>query len=313
MKIERINSDEYSKIFNKHYIIYNSVKFNLFNVSKCERIEFLLLHADNKKIGLIAGIKEGKLLSPFSAPFASFSVQNPCIRIEFIKEGISILEEYAKQQNLSAISLILPPSFYNEQLISKLIICLKLNNYTDFIAVNHYFKSIDITKYDQGKIEKDLRYKLNSAAKAGLIIRKGESIEDFRMAYEIIYLNKSSRNRVLSMNFDQLLDMFKSFDVDSFVVYRGNDPVASAIIYIHSPGIAQIIYWGNIPETYGFYPMNFLSANIFRFYCSRNFEIIDLGTSMLGNELNEGLINFKESIGATTSFKFSFSKDIITN
>ena len=310
MQIESINSTEYSRIFTRHSIIYNTVEFNLLNSSRCDNLEFLLFHEGNRKLGLIAGIRDCNLLSPFSAPFSNFSVSEDKTRIGYVEDAVKLLEEYSRSRHYTSINLVLPPSFYDEDLISRLAVCLNKNSYSGLLSVNHHFNSSDFHKYGEGKMGKDIRYNLKYAQRSGLVFRRANNPDEFRLAYDVITINKESKNRPQSMTIDQLLDMTKIAEVDFLMVLKDELPVASAIIYNHTPEAAQVIYWGDIPEFSKYYPMNFLAYNIFRFYYEKKTAVIDLGTSMLGTELNVGLINFKDNIGAVTSVKFSYSKDL---
>jgi hypothetical protein len=179
------------------------------------------------------------------------------------------------------------------------------------VEVNHFFNLKDYIKYYESNIDRDLRYKLKISIKNDLVFSKANNIDEYRSAFEVILINKKCKNRSQSMSFDQLLEMVKLIDVDFFIVYYKGCPVASSIIYNCTPKIAQMIYWGDIPEYSKYYPMNFQAWNIFRFYNEKRFNIVDLGTSMLDHELNEGLSYFKENLGCIVSAKFTFFKDLM--
>jgi hypothetical protein len=313
MTIEEINSAEYAKIFPEPYIPFNSVAFNVLNSHKCDKLVFFLFQDSNKKLGLIGGIKDSGFLSPFSAPFSSFSSPDNNIKLNYILEAMLILEEHLYKQNLNHIKFVLPPYFYNEHFISKLIFCFNSNNYLVKAELGHYFDIKDYTKFYENIIDKDLRYKIRTAVKNNLLLVKANTIDEYRLAYEILLINKKSKSRSVSLDFNNLLEMTKLVGVDFFIVFYKDNAVASAIIYNNTPKISQIIHWGDLPDFSKYYPMNFLAWNVFRFYYEKKYDIIDLGTSMSECEPNYGLCNFKESIGCTTSMKFTFSKNLINS
>ena len=157
---------------------------------------------------------------------------------------------------------------------------------------------------------KDIRYKIRTAGKAGLVFKKELDINGYRITYDVIYQNKAAKNRLQKLNLNQILDLCRIIEIDFFVVYHNDIPIASAIVYNNTSKIVQVVYWGNILDFNHLYPMNFLAMNIFKFYKENNFDIIDLGTSMIGRDINPGLCRFKESIGASTTLKFSFIKEL---
>jgi hypothetical protein len=310
MKIERINNIEYSEIFKDHYIIYNTAEFNLLNRSKCERIEFFFFQEDNLKIGLIGGVKDNCLLAPFSAPFSSFSFEDDSTRTELIIRAITLLEEYLNSSNINVIKFILPPLFYNRNLISKLIFSFYQSKYSIIIDQNHCFYTKNFIKYENDTIRKGVRYNLRVANKNGLAFKKASTNDEYAIAYDVIRLNKEAMNRPLKMTFNQINDMKSMVDIDFFIVYYKDIPISSSIVYKYTPKIVQIIYWGAIPNYNCYYPMNFMAMNIFKYYRDIKIEIIDLGNSSSQGSPNFGLSNFKETIGCTSTLKFIFFKNL---
>lgn len=311
MKIEKIDPAEYSGVFGKDDIIYNSAEFNLLNRLKCERLECLLIHDDKRKIGIIGGVVDNRLQSPFSAPFSCFSSTDKNMRIEHITEALSLLDGYLITNKFSSVSFILPPFFYDESWISRIALCLDKSGYKSILLVNHHLLTSDIRNYEDGRIDKDIRYSLKTADKYGLVLKRAENPDEMKRTFNVIEINKKSKNRPQSMTFDQINKMMELISIDFFLVLKEEIPLASAIVYNHPGNIAQVIYWGAVPDSSRYYPMNFLVYQMLRFYNGKGIHIIDLGTSMLGNDLNTGLIKFKDSIGATTSVKLSFYRNLI--
>jgi len=311
MKIEKIDPAEYSGVFGKDDIVYNSAEFNLLNRLKCERLECLLIHDDKRKIGIIGGVVDNKLLSPFSAPFSCFSSTDKNMRIEHIAEALSLLNGYLVLNKFSSVSFVLPPFFYGESWISRISLCLDKSGYKSVLLVNHHLFTSDIRNYEEGRIDKNLRYSLKTADKYSLVFKRVENRDEMKLAFDVIEINKKSKNRPQSMTFDQITEMHELINIDFLLVLKEQIPVASAIVYNHSGDIAQVIHWGAVPDSSRYYPMNFLVYSMLRFYNGKGINIIDLGTSMIGNDLNTGLIKFKDSIGGTTSVKLSFYRNFM--
>jgi hypothetical protein len=111
MKIDRIDSGEYKKIFDQSNFIYNTVDFNILNRNKCDDLHFLFLHDDKRKLGLIAGEINKDLLCPFSAPFSFFSIKGRRLRFDCLKDFLALLDEYASVQGIKTLNLTFPPCF----------------------------------------------------------------------------------------------------------------------------------------------------------------------------------------------------------
>jgi hypothetical protein len=59
-----------------------------------------------------------------------------------------------------------------------------------------------------------------------------------------------------------------------------------------------------------FSPIVFLVKGIHDYCCSNNIRLIDLGTAMIGNKVNTGLMEFKLKLGADHAVKYSFEKSL---
>ena len=82
------------------------------------------------------------------------------------------------------------------------------------------------------------------------------------------------------------------------------------MVYRVSGDKAQIIYWGNSPDTENLRPMNFMAYSIFNHYKGKGVKFMDIGPSTEFSIPNVGLCDFKQSIGCTVSPKISFEIDI---
>jgi hypothetical protein len=308
MKIESINKTEYQKLFDKPDLPYNCVEYTTLFSQNCDEIVYLLIHEDNFYCGLIAGIREKAIYSPFSAPFSIFSFKGKRIDNLILDQLITLVENYALRLNLNAISYILPPYFYNKELISLLIFSFFKHNYHPYIDINQYYSTSDFIQYETNTINKEIRYKLRAAEKAGLTFQNEIEVEGIEKAFNVIYQNKIAKGRIQRLSLEQILALRNIIDIDFFTVNYEMNPIASSIVYRIKPGIVQVIYWGNIIDYNNLYPMNYLAMNMFRFYKDQKIEIVDLGTSMSDREINQGLYRFKESIGASSTIKYTFSK-----
>jgi len=120
-----------------------------------------------------------------------------------------------------------------------------------------------------------------------------------------------TKGYTLSLTFEEIESTIKIIPADFFVCSHlefGN--IASAIVFRIAKNIAQVIYWGDIPEYSHIKTMNFLSFKLFEFYKLANIEFVDVGTAMLDSVPNYGLCDFKESIGCNMDMKYSFFKEL---
>jgi hypothetical protein len=311
MEIEEITSQEYSSIFKNPYNVFISVPFNELNKDKCERLTYLLFHEGNIKLGLITGIKEEKLLSPYSAPYGGFSTYHDKIILKYLDDALKLLDKYLIKTKLQQIQLVLPPYFYNEIFLSKVYYSLIHNEYeTTYTDLNFHFNLADFANYKTEQIGKRTNDKLKKAISLGLNFVQVSDKNEKLIAYQIVKQNRERKERPLHLSFEQLMDTCKVIPVDFFVVYQKEIPIASAVIFQVAPKIVQLIFWGDNFEYSASNPMYFLSYKLFEFYSVREINIVDLGISTENGDPNYGLCDFKQNIGGISSLKYTFTKNI---
>lgn len=308
MKIEIISGDEYAKVFQKPMHVYNTIHFSNVVKTKCDSYVCLFMQKSKTKIGMIAGFKGDTLYSPFSAPFGGFSFNNYNIKLLNIEASIKLVEKYVSQNGLKKIVYVLPPYFYNKNILPKQSFILAKLNYSVRNDINYHFNTSDIVIYKNGGTDRSNRNNLRKAIKSGLTFEKVADDTNKYIAYSIIKINKEEKNRPLHLSFEDLKATSEVIEIDYFIVYLENQAIASAIVYHVAEDIVQIVYWGNIPENAVYRPMNFMAYNLFSYYSEQNIKIVDLGISTEKGTPNYGLCDFKENIGCTPSLKQTFTK-----
>lgn len=311
MEVFEVTHEKFGKIICNPFHIYGNADFNHLNEYKCDSIHYLLFKEEKYCLGIIGGIKGGAFLSSPFAPFGGFSSLRENIKISYLNDAIVMLVKWVKSKNLKAINLLLPPSFYDENFISKQMSSLFHNNfYILKVELNHIFLTRKFDDNYTNNILKNGRSNLNKALKNHLTFHRSENLLEKRIAYQIIKLNKQTRREPLDMSWEEILMTTTVIDADFFIVYNAdNFPIAAAIVFHVSQSIVQIIYWGDNPEFSHLKTMSYLAYKIFEYYHD-DFKVIDLGPSSENGVSNIGLSNFNESIGCDSTTKFSFIRSL---
>lgn len=313
MEIIELSSEEYAQAFDKPYHIYNSASFNRLNAYKVDEVYCLAFKDKKLRMGIVAGITDGQLLSPFSAPFGGFQYVQGDIKIAYIEAGIQRLNEWATGKGLTSVKIMLPPDVYHESFIAKQFNSLLRNGYQLLHAdINYQFP---LTKFNE-------QYLNNIWENARYHYRKSLSYElefvplppqELPKAYEIIAANRAYKGFPLRMTLGQVLQTATVIPIDAFTVNKNGTPIAAAIVYRVNDKVAQVIYWGDLPGHSECRPMYFLSYNVFRYYAGQHCHMVDIGPSSENGVPNYGLCEFKESIGCMMSNKFTLLKKLDTD
>ncbi|MFI5196073.1 MAG: hypothetical protein ACHQD8_03200 [Chitinophagales bacterium] len=308
MELIETGYDEYNLIFNAPYHVFNTAGFNDLNKHKCDGVKYLLFKERKYRLGLIAGVKNNMLISPFSAPFGGFSFLKDSLQISHIEASISLLEEYVLQNNFVGIKLILPPLFYNETFLAKLMNVLYRKHFkTSNLDLDFYFDLDSGIAYNE-QIWYNARKNLKMSMESVIGFNICENTEEIKEVYGVIEANRIAKGFPMTMKHEEIIATSKIIPADFFLCYKDGQSIAAAIVYHVNEHIVYVPYWGDRDGFSEMRPMNFLVYKIFGHYKSIGKRKVHIGIATEDSVPNYGLCEFKESIGCKISPKFTFTK-----
>ncbi|HEX3008914.1 MAG TPA: hypothetical protein VHO90_15020, partial [Bacteroidales bacterium] len=305
--VEEVDVDEYNRIIPRPYVVFNSTRFTQTVVSKCDQVKYLIFGNNRPRLGIILGVRDGEFFSPFSAPFGGFSQVSEPTRIQDILDASQVLREYVENSPYAGIRITLPPTIYDESFISKQSSAL-LNAGFDLktVDLNSAFTLKDFGADYLDRIAYSAKKNYKTGVKNNLEFHIANNDVERLKCYSIIKENRESKGRTVKMSYEEVIQTSQVLPADFFYVTYENETVASAIVFTINSLIAQVIYWGAHPNFNWLRPTNYLSYNIWGFYHTKGFEIVDIGPSSQNGVPDCGLLEFKETIGCRLSMKTSF-------
>lgn len=307
MELFSVSKQKYEEIVKDNKYAYNETWFHEINREKVDELYYLLFKSKKYKFYIIAGVADGVMKFPYSAPF-SILENNKDVSIEDIEHALALLESFALQINIKEITFRLPPDIYDNPYISKFQNCLIRSKYMiECWDLNYYFDINDMDGLDS-RLQRNARKNLRIAQTYNYELICCESLQQKKMAYDIIAVNRKNRGYPLRMSWSQVCNTIEYMKHDFFLLTLDKKPIASAIIFRVNKDIYQVIYWGDIGEHLECKPMNYLAYALYEYYMNKKIRILDIGPSTEGGTPNYGLCSFKESIGCTVCSKISFRK-----
>lgn len=292
MELREIPVGEFDSLFPTRHSVYDSSSFNLLNRTKVEELKAFALFDENLQpvVGQIVGKRDGLWCAPFSAPFSMASVNG---------QGDAFIDEFYGRlsERLDApLRLVWSPDVYGVALPN-------LQGAQRVIDANFHYP---MERFADGGFEQYLsrsgRYNHHRALKHQFEFCETDDIE---RAYSIILRNRQAMGYPLAMSLEQVLETVKLVPAHFFIMTLDGKDIASAMIYDAAQGVAQVIYWGDLPEGRPCRAMNHLAYRVFEWYdCNRkDIRIIDIGPASTDGVRNEGLCQFKLSIGCVETEK----------
>lgn len=300
-----VTAKEFKQYFRLDPHPFISEQFIELNSWKVDKIVRLVNDNDTFSIGLVAGIKEGRLLSPFSAPFGGFHYRSEHIYVSEIESFLIGLQKYAETNDLKQIHLSLPPLIYQKSFNAKIVNTLIRLGYEMLLPEITCWVDLGIF-YDRFSYKMS-RQNYNTALKHQLTFKNIHNIEDKNNVFNLVLENRILFGRPIHMTFDELIKTSDLWPIDFFGVYNsGGQMVASAIFYQFTNSIVYGAFWGDNVEGRLLKSMDFLSFNLWSYYKSLGYKFIDLSISTEMGIPNESLLWFKEVHECTSSLRFCF-------
>jgi hypothetical protein len=277
------------------------------NSHKVERVVYLIQDTNKPSVGLIAGIRDGSLLSPFSAPFGGFHYRHENIYISEIERFVDDLKDYLLRSNIHQFYITFPPSIYGISFNSKMINMLLRKQF--LIDVPDLTNWVNLCGFEDKFKQRNSREYYNQALRNKLSFKGLDSYNGKKSAYELIRENRKSHSRPIHMTFEDLTNTAYLWPVDFYGVYDTTDSiVASGIFYQFPNGNVFAAFWGDNESGRQLRAMDFLSFNLWSHYKNKGFSYIDLGISTeSGGIPNEGLLRFKETHESVTELRYKLS------
>lgn len=310
VEILEVTPEVFDATFLKPNHIFNSGAFSKLNESRFEKVYYLIFKDTKTRLGIILGLKDELLLSPFSATFGGFEFVSEDIKLYQIDAALLSLCNWASSKKCIGIKIIPPPFFYKEDFLAKVTNCMYRAGFeTKNMELNYHFQTATLSDNYEQTIWYNARKNLKKANSFGLVFQKLETSQG-KLAYDVIAQNRTERGFPLRLSWEQLVATNTVIPMDFFLAKSATQTIGAAIVYHMTPSIVRIIYWGDLPEFSEYKTMNYLSFQLFNYYKEQGIKIIDIGHSTVDSVPNNGLCEFKESIGCSIGLLYEFYKKL---
>lgn len=300
-----VSKEEYRKYFPTDPNPFISDAFVNLVEEKQDKILRLMNPGDNT-LGLIVGLKNGVLRSPFSAPFGGFHYKHEHMFYEVIEEFIQNLKVYIEVNGYHDFYITLPPNIYQENINAKLISAFIRN---DFVMKTPDLNNwVNLTKINGEWKGRNVAQNIRKAVKHGLVWKSITEIDEMKEAYKVIHSNREGLGRKIYMTLDDILKVNNVFPVDFFGINDAHGKcVGASVLYRGHDKIVQGIFMGGDLAKRYMGVIDYMYMNLYEHYKKLGYYFLDMGTSSLQGNPNSGLLRFKEIHNSETSLRFTFT------
>ena len=166
--------------------------------------------------------------------------------------------------------------------------------------LNHAFDLNSLGRWEQYSMSlpRASRKNYRRSVEEGLVFSECP-YERFDEVYGVIEKNRAEKGFPLRMTREHLFGMLSLHGVSIrlFAIMDNTDIVASAVIFDVTETVSQVVYWGDMSAHRHKRPMALLAVSLVDYYRELGKTVLDVGPSSESGVVNEGLADFKRSIG----------------
>ena len=275
---------------------------------------FALRDRQSRALVAVAHVLEstpGHFESPWRGSFGGYALAPSAdapmaVRADFVRR----VEQHLRLVGARSLTLVYPPMAYHPDETAVWIHVLLQSGYA--IVASELNQSIDVTGVFRDHLDAGNRKQLRKAGDAGLTCR-ALATDEYPEAYAVVEDNRRKKGHALSMTWAALHSMIDALPtrVRCFGVHaRDGAMIASAICLLINPTTLYVFYWGEKAGAESLSPVTLLAQHLFEHCTEHAITLLDLGTSTVKGEPNEGLLRYKRHLGARISLKLTLHKSL---
>ena len=253
-------------------------------------------------------VESRKANSLKDAPFGGLICNEP-IPQNTIRAFLEYVIDQLKQQGVSHLIIKTAPPIYDsaEFIDGSHFLSLKFTKLTT--DINHHIPINKNELADHVSPMQKRRLKKCMDAKFKTVSERPNQLET---VFQFISECRKGKNHSLSVTLKKLKAAFTAFPERYliFCCYDNETLVAATICVVVNSKVLYNFLPASALDYNSFSPMVFLISHIYWFCKDNQFDILDLGTSMLDNQPNDKLIAFKKRIGGIQAERYLYELNL---
>ncbi len=279
--------------------------------SKSNWHSFFILNQRNNTVDGVVHfhLQDGMAQSPFRAPHGGIDLHEG-IQRETILGFVNFVVRQLQKSRAIKIFIKLPLRLTNENEFSLVEDVLLISGFQ--ISKKEEGCILKVTESFDDRIHYSKKKRLKKAVRSNFQFGNVD-LRELKNIYLFLLQCRKEKNYELSMSLQEINDLASQFPgkVLLFAVKDNDQLVAVSVCIRISNEVLYDFYHDHASSYDDFSPIVFLVKGIHDYCCVNQIPLINLGTSMTGDKVNTGLLEFKLKLGADLAVKYSFEKNFI--
>lgn len=268
------------------------------NLWKSETIKFYWYNTISQKADALLFLQKSEddiWFSPLRGTFAGIDCEEDFDITDFIE----LLTIEMEKLNLESVILKLCPCYFHNEHLPILSSCFTTSS-VKFTELNYHFN----LEKSLGLFHKSKQWRLNKLLKIGYVFQN-QKHENLDLIHQFIYNARNRKGFPMTISVDDFIQMINLMPDRYFlftVKIKGELAAVSVCV-----NLGKNIFYNLYSADNDIYlkdsPMILLYAGMYNYAFENHYKILDLGISTYKGIRNEGLIQFKKSLGAIETEK----------
>lgn len=259
--------------------------------------------ADGRLVGSLAGVVEGhELASGHSAPFGGPDLVRDSEQATTVAALLADALGQAAAEGITTVRVKVRPAFYSAAEEAVQFALLNLGFLVEACELNFHFELAGMATVDDyvARLKPSARRALKHATGEPFALTEAVSEDEWAVGYGILDRNRRGKGRSLRLSLAYVRRVRDTFPgrIRMFTLAHGDLPCAAALVYKVKPRRDLVVYWGDADHELPRSPMNVLVQRLVGMAIDEGVLSLDVGVSSVEGVPDQGLIQFKESVGA---------------
>jgi hypothetical protein len=297
-----------------HLLLFNRDAFHALNLRPGQRA-VRADHVDGGRlVGSLVGVRDGDVVTcghsaPFGGPDFVRESETAASVVALLGAAVAELEA----DGVRTIRVRARPAHYSGSETAVQFALLNLGFRVEACELSFH---IDLSCIrDAGGYAAGLRSPARRALRHGLqepfALREAEDEGGWATGYGLLAANRALKGRRLALDAGYVRAVRDAFPgrVRMAVLEHAGRPCAAALTYRVLPDRELVVYWGDAGHELPRSPMNVLAHRMVERALGEGVRVLDIGPSSVAGVPDQGLIQFKRSIGARESLRLDLVRE----
>ena len=292
----------------EHLLLFNADAFHALNLRPGQRVRRIDHEADGRLVGSLVGVVDGdSFTSGHSASFGGPDFTRDAETAANVRATLEHAVDALEGEGVRTIHIKARPAFYSGSETAVQFALLNLGFRVESCELSFHIDLAGMAGAD------DYAASLRSPARRALRHTVGEPFAlveatdeaAWVRGYAVLAANRAAKGRSLALGLDYVLRARDAFPgrVRLRALEHAGEPCAAALTYRVASGRELVVYWGDAGHDLPRSPMNVLALRMVERSLAEGALSLDIGTSSVAGVPDQGLIQFKRSVGARESLR----------